>query len=154
MPVSVLAKTLNISRGFDLSMMARKGDISLNFIIIAILALITLIVIALFFTGGITKLFGTQQEITALSLDPQIKALAESNCKLSCTNQQESAYNSPNFPKDVIGAGFTDCEALLGKSFDSCKAIKTCQKADSASAVSCIGSTEAACNAVAGCIWK
>ncbi len=135
-------------------MVSKRGDISLNFIIIAILALITLIVIALFFTGGITKLFGTQQGVVQISLNPQIKALAETTCTLHCTNQNENAYNNPSFSKDLIDAGYTGCEQLLGKPYSACQVQKTCQKVDVASAVSCSATSEAACNSAVGCAWK
>lgn len=136
-------------------MVSKKGDLSLNFIIIAILALIALIVIALFFTGGITKLFGTQKEISKVSLDPQLRALAEANCRLHCTNQDENAYmGSASIPKELSDAGYTDCEKLLSKPFSECFVQKSCQKEDAASAVSCIGTTQASCEAVSGCAWK
>ena len=137
-------------------MVNRRGEgLSLNFIIVAILALITLIVIALFFTGGITKLFGTEKEISRVSLDPQIRSLAETTCNFHCTNQNENAYNNPSFPKDLVESGFTGCEQLLGKPFSSCRVEKSCQKADPASAVTgCVGTTEASCVGVTGCVWK
>lgn len=135
-------------------MVSKRGDISLNFIIIAILALITLIVIALFFTGGITKLFGTEQGVVQVSLDPQIKALAENTCNLYCTNQNENAYNSPGFPKDLTDKGYTGCDQLLGKPFSACKITNSCQRVDPASAVSCVASSEASCRSINGCIWK
>ena len=135
--------------------MSKRGEgLSLNFIIVAILALITLIVIALFFTGGITKLFGIEKDISKVSIDPQIRSLSETTCNFHCTNQNENAYNNPSFPKELVDAGFTGCEQLLGKPFADCKVQESCQKADSASAVSCIGTTEASCTSTSGCVWK
>ncbi len=138
------------------AMISRRGEgLSLNFIIVAILALMVLIIIALFFTGGITKLFSTEQEVSKVSLDPQLRLLSESNCRLHCTNQDENAYtSSSSLPKDIVDAGYSSCEQLLDKPFSECKVQKTCQKIDSTSAAQCSGTLEATCESVAGCEWE
>lgn len=136
-------------------MVYKRGDISLNFIIIAILALIALIVIALFFTGGIAKLFGTEKEVAELTLTPQMEALAKTQCELYCVNKDRDSYDSPRFSDALIEAGYSDCEGLLKESFDvRCVTEKKCQKEDPASSAICIGTKEASCERVAGCIWK
>ena len=136
-------------------MVGKRGEgLSLNFIIVAILALIVLIVIALFFTGGITKLFGTEKEISSLALNPNIRALAEQSCSLHCTNQNQNAYMNPNFPQDIIDAGFASCAELLNKNFADCSPKKACQKQDSQSAINCASLSQAACESTQGCSWK
>lgn len=138
-------------------MISKKGlDISLNFIIVAVLGLIALIVIALFFTGGIAKLFGTEKGIAELTLTPQIKNLARDQCNLYCTDQQESSYNNPSFSQELIAGGYTDCEDLLLKPFSDCIIQKSCQKEDPLSAADCVGvgTTEASCEGIPGCVWK
>ncbi len=148
------SKSLNMQCGYLKPMVSKKGDLSLNFIIIAILALIVLIIIALFFTGGMTKLFGTEKEVSELTLTPQIKALAEQSCNLHCTNQDENAYSSPSFSADMVEAGYSDCEDILGKPFSDCESQETCQKEDPASAVQCTGTFEATCEQIPGCEWQ
>ncbi|MFH0752803.1 MAG: hypothetical protein V1914_04390 [archaeon] len=135
-------------------MVSKRGEgLSLNFIIVAILALIVLIVVALFFTGGITKLFGTEQDVSKVSLDPQLRLLAESNCELHCTNQNDAYMSSDSIPKELVEAGYTDCEKLIGKSFSVCKAEKSCQRADPLSGAQCTGTNEMSCETVDGCVW-
>ena len=101
--------------------MDKKGmDISLNFIILAVLALIALIVIALFFTGGLTNLFKQTEEVGSVSAEKV--ALAKSECELYCTSRIEQSWNNPDFSQellDSIGAsGQSDaCETLTGKTF-------------------------------------
>jgi hypothetical protein len=91
--------------------MNKKGlDISLNFVIIAALALIALIVIALIFTGGIDRIIGEQEEVFTLST--QEIALAESTCKLACSTGSLTAWNNPDFTEDVATT-YADCDALF-----------------------------------------
>lgn len=142
--------------GYLKPMVSKRGEgLSLNFIIVAILALIVLIIIALFFTGGITKLFGTEQQVSKVSLDPQLRLLSEAQCGQYCTNMNEDAYtSSSSLPKDLLDAGWTSCEDLLSKPYSDCQEQKTCQKEDSASAVQCTGTLEATCESVDGCVWQ
>ena len=91
--------------------MNKKGlDISLNFVIIAALALIALIVIALIFTGGIDRIIGEQEDVFTLST--QEKALAESTCKLACSTGSLTAWNDPEFTESV-SEYYADCDALM-----------------------------------------
>lgn len=133
--------------------MNKKGvSLSMEFIIIAALALLALIVIALFFTGGAEKLFGKQKGAVGVTVDPQIKGLATSTCQLSCTLGNKDAYEHPNFPKEVK-AQFDNCEQLLGQSFeDRCG---RCVKSDELSEANCAGKdSKADCQATTGCKWE
>ncbi len=104
----------------------KKGmDISLNFIILAVLALIALIVIALFFTGGLTNLFGQTESVGSVSSEKI--ALASSKCNLYCTTDNYDAWNSPVFDEEDKDNTFyqKDCNELktgniitLDKDFD------------------------------------
>ena len=100
--------------------MNKKGlDISLNFIIIAALALIALIVIALVFTGGLRTLIGKQVEIVGVS--SQEYSLAETACITACSVNSKTQWENPNFPQSVEDAGYTNCDALMreaGKEYD------------------------------------
>lgn len=133
--------------------MNKKGvSLSMEFIIIAALALLALIVIALFFTGGAEKLFGKQKGAVGVTIDPQIKGLAVSTCQLSCTLGNKDAYDNPNFPKEVK-AHYADCKALLDQSFeDKCG---RCVKSDELSEANCGGkSSKSDCQATTGCKWE
>lgn len=86
----------------------KKGmDLSLNFLIIAALAIIALIVIALFFTGGITKLF--QKEADIVQASQQELALAKANCAFWCEFGNKESFENPPFSEGVRNAGFTKC---------------------------------------------
>lgn len=88
--------------------MNKKGmDISLNFIILAVLALIALIIIALFFTGGLTNLFKQQQTVGDISGEKL--ALYASQCKLYCTTNNENSWENPKFAEESLaGKGCGD----------------------------------------------
>lgn len=89
----------------------KKGmDISLNFIILAVLALIALIVIALFFTGGLTNLFKQTEEVGSISSEKI--ALYSSKCEFYCTTNDETAWKDPGFPEDVK-AKYSSCSDLV-----------------------------------------
>ncbi|MBT3984801.1 hypothetical protein HOD38_02230 [archaeon] len=99
--------------------MNKKGlDISLNFVIIAALALIALIVIALIFTGGIQKLIGQEEEV--IEVGTQEFALAEGACSLACSAGSETAWDNPSFPQSVIDAGYDSCDDMLDTTFETC----------------------------------
>ncbi|RME54187.1 hypothetical protein D6777_04645 [Candidatus Woesearchaeota archaeon] len=86
----------------------KKGQgISLNFLIIAALALIALIIIALFFTGGISKIFKKQSDVVKLSDNE--KALMVANCKAFCSLGNKDKFKSPGFSEEAINAGIKDC---------------------------------------------
>ena len=93
----------------------KKGmDISLNFVILAVLALIALILIALFFTGGLTNLFGQTEEVGSISSEKV--ALYSSKCDFYCSTQDNTAWSNPQFPADVKAA-YANCEEITGKNY-------------------------------------
>lgn len=99
----------------------KKGmDISLNFVILAVLALIALIIIALFFTGGLTNLFGQTSEVGSISSEKV--ALYASKCDFYCTTHDKAAWNDPGLPAEFSGTKYantnpgTACQVLTGKS--------------------------------------
>ncbi len=91
--------------------MNKKGmDISLNFVILAVLALIALILVALFFTGGLGALFKQTEEVGSTSTEQL--ALYKSKCSLYCATDDETSWNNPGFPdtlEDNSGSKITDC---------------------------------------------
>lgn len=98
--------------------MNKKGQgISMTYIIIAALALIALVVIILFFTGGMTEIFskitGTVEGST------QGSVLEMNQCKLYCTTGNKAAWD--NY-KDETKKG-VKCNDLLGANYwtDKCK---------------------------------
>ncbi|MSR86285.1 hypothetical protein EXS74_02725 [Candidatus Woesearchaeota archaeon] len=95
----------------------KKGmDISLNFIILAVLALIALIVIALFFTGGLTNLFGQTEDVG--SIGSEKVALYTAKCNFYCSSRDKTAWNNPQFPEDVAAA-YQGCPQITGKDYDA-----------------------------------
>ena len=75
----------------------KKGQgISMEFIIIAAISLIVLIVIILFFTGGLEKIFGGQKEIVGTVSDQQ-KEIWRSQCKLYCSVGQRENFINKEF---------------------------------------------------------
>ncbi len=107
----------------------KKGmDISLNFIILAVLALIALIVIALFFTGGLTNLFKQTEDVSSISSEKI--ALYGSKCEFYCATHDETAWNNPGLPaefdSEYSNTNLGDaCKKLTGKTFASDCAEKT-----------------------------
>lgn len=69
----------------------RGQGISMEFIIIAALALIVLIVIVLFFTGALGKIFGQQKDIVGTATDQQKEMWTEA-CRLACTTGGQNPY--------------------------------------------------------------
>ncbi|MBI5797616.1 hypothetical protein HZA98_01790 [Candidatus Woesearchaeota archaeon] len=101
-----------------MKMLNTKGmDISLNFIILAALALITLIIIALFFTGGLTNLFKQQEEVGSISSEKV--ALYTSKCNFYCTTSDQQSWDQAKtqFPKEVVDAYPGVCEQLTAKTY-------------------------------------
>jgi hypothetical protein len=104
--------------------MNKKGmDISLNFIILAVLALIALILVALFFTGGLTSLFEQTDEVGSTTTEQYLYYKAQ--CNYYCSIGDEDAYSNPGFPSDLSQLDnfedkITDCTEMLGESFNSC----------------------------------
>ena len=94
----------------------KKGmDISLNFIILAVLALIALIIIALFFTGGLTNLFKQTEEVGSISSEKI--ALFASKCEFYCTTEDENAWKNPDLPDEFTGTEYESCEKLTTKKY-------------------------------------
>ncbi|MBT3324295.1 hypothetical protein HOG31_03120 [archaeon] len=91
--------------------MNKKGmDISLNFVILAVLALIALILVALFFTGGLSNLFKQTEEVGSTSAEQL--ALYKSKCSLYCSTDNIGGWDNPGFPDDL--------EDTQGKSVKNC----------------------------------
>ncbi|MFH1972837.1 MAG: hypothetical protein ABIJ18_05150 [archaeon] len=96
--------------------MNKKGmELSMNFIIIAALALIALIVIALIFTGGIEKIIGQQNQV--LDLTTSERLLAEGSCQTACNAGSKGAWDNPDFPESLVDKGFDNCDNILGNDY-------------------------------------
>lgn len=99
--------------------MNKKGaEISLNFIIIAILGVIALIGIVFFFLGG-AKFFAQKEKGTVLLTDQDI-SLAEAACDLHCSFGNKDKWDSPLFPESITKAsgswpGYSKCETLMSR---------------------------------------
>ena len=92
--------------------MEKKGsELSLNFIIIAILAVIVLIGIVFFFLGGAE--FFAKKEKGTLGVTEQELSLAEAACKLHCSLGNKGKWDAPTFSQDVQKTGITDCKGLM-----------------------------------------
>jgi hypothetical protein len=130
----------------------KKGQgLSLNFLIVAILAVIALVIVALYFTGGLEKMFSKQKDISALST--QELALAESVCKTACSVKSQTAYDAPKFSDAVKKAGFSKCSDLknLGTFEEDCM---SCEGKPTSGTKKCSEfKKKSDCNA-AGCIWS
>ena len=90
-------------------------DISLNFIILAVLALIALILVAMFFTGGLQKLFGDTSDIGSTSAEQY--AYYRTKCEYYCSISDEDAWDYPGFPEELenpnTGNTVKNCEQIL-----------------------------------------
>lgn len=74
-------------------MFSKKGQgISVNYIVIIALALIVLIVIAIYFTGGLDFLLGQQTTIIRGSVSDQQKNIWRGNCRLWCNLGSEESF--------------------------------------------------------------
>lgn len=88
--------------------MYKKGDISMTYIVVAALALVALIVIILFFTGGMSKLIKGQTEVIAGTVpDWQIQAWS-TRCKFACTSNNIKDYCTTPFKFDKDEDGSAD----------------------------------------------
>ncbi len=104
-------------------MINKKGvELSLNFVIIAIILLIVLIIGILYFTGALNKIFGTQRDITQAQLDNLI-SLQKEACISYCQFGNKESYNSPRLNDALKNANINSCSdpQLLGKTFEQCK---------------------------------
>jgi len=90
----------------------RGAELSLNFIILAILAVIVLIGIVFFFLGG-AEFFASKEKATVM-ISEQDKSLAEAACKLHCSLGNKEKWDKPSFPESVANK-FTSCDDLMAK---------------------------------------
>lgn len=79
----------------------KKGDISLNYVVVAAIALVVLVVIIIFFMGGLQTLFQRQKEAVSSVTDQQLE-IWRGQCKLYCSLGQKE-----NFEKKVFESGDT-----------------------------------------------
>jgi hypothetical protein len=110
---------------YKMRLLNKKGmDISLNFVILAVLALLALIIIALFFTGGLTALFEDTEEIG--NTDGEKIAFYQSECELYCTLDQKASWESVTYKSDS-GTTYTCPTLVTTKDFsgDECKSKTT-----------------------------
>ncbi len=94
----------------------RGAELSLNFIILAILAVIVLIGIVFFFLGG-AEFFAKKEKGTAILTD-QDRALAEAACNLHCTIGNKAKWDAPGF-QESVSAKFVNCEELMAQATPS-----------------------------------
>ena len=94
--------------------MNKKGmDISLNFIILAVLALIALIIIALFFTGGLTNLFKQTEEVGSIASEKV--ALYKTRCDFYCATDDKQSWCNPQLPEEFSVEQVENCEDVYTK---------------------------------------
>lgn len=74
----------------------KKGDLSMNYVIVAAIALIVLVVIILFFTGGLQTLFQQQSEVVSGATDQQLE-IWRGQCKLYCSLGQKENFVNKEF---------------------------------------------------------
>ena len=92
--------------------MNKRGQgISMTYIIVAALALVVLITIILFFTGGLQKLFKAQQETVEGATDQQLE-IWRGQCKLYASLGQEESWNQHKF-KAKNDETYTCAELML-----------------------------------------
>jgi len=120
--------------------MRKKGDISINYLIIAAIALIVLIIVVLFFTGGIKRIFGGIEEAGEISQDKL--ALWRSKCELWCTLEDKASFENNLFD------GQHSCSSLnVPCSFEQVGSTGRCLFRDrDAEAAKCSGFNVASCS--------
>lgn len=98
--------------------MDKKGQgISMTYIVIAALALVVLVVIILFFTGALERMFTQQKDIVEGATQHQ-QDIWRARCKLYASLDQEDNWDNQVFEDDEGNEyGCGDSE-LMGKSFD------------------------------------
>ncbi|MBU2590211.1 MAG: hypothetical protein KKA65_01205 [Nanoarchaeota archaeon] len=105
--------------------MNKKGvEITLNFIVIAAIVLIALIVAVLFFTGASTNLFGKIKDVQTVST--QEISLATAVCESHCANRNQAAYENPSFSQVMRDAGYNSCSELPGLGAFQAECSGTC----------------------------
>jgi hypothetical protein len=112
--------------------MNKKGDISLEYIIIALLALIVLVVIILFFTGGMQKIF--KQTVETGQVTEQQLSIWVNQCKLYCSVDKKQfcthLFEVKNEKGEVLSKYICNANTYTGSdtgtSLDAeCSTIKT-----------------------------
>ncbi|MDP2907483.1 MAG: hypothetical protein Q8O03_06085 [Nanoarchaeota archaeon] len=121
----------------------KKGDLSLNYVVIAAIALVVLIVIILFFTGGLQSLFQQQKEAVSGATDQQ-KEIWRSQCKLFCSLGQKE-----NFEKKIFKQG--DSQLTCANLDVTCGACGGAPNSASKDQRLCSQRIEAHCTE--GCTW-
>lgn len=86
--------------------MNKKGDLSIQFIVMAALALIVLIIVAVYFMGGMKTLLGRQAE--TIQLTEQQKSIWKNQCNLFCSMGQADGFCNQAFHYDVDKDGNID----------------------------------------------
>lgn len=86
--------------------MNKKGDLSIQFIVMAALALIVLIIIAVYFMGGMKTLLGGQAE--TIQLTEQRKSVWKTQCNMFCSLGQADGFCDQAFQYDSDKDGQTD----------------------------------------------
>lgn len=106
-------------------MTSKKGDISMNYIVIAAIALIVLIVIVLAFTGKLQMIFKSQTETVKEATDQQLEVW-RSQCKLYCSLGQKDNFCKHVFkgPEDVKGEYYTYACNILKSNIDGTQMVK------------------------------
>lgn len=81
--------------------MNKRGQgISMTYIIIAALALVVLVTIILFFTGGLQTLFQAQKESVEGATDQQLE-IWRAQCTLYCSLEQTENFDQKIWTDDV-----------------------------------------------------
>jgi len=134
--------------------MNKKGvEITLNFIVIAALVLIALIVAIIFFTGTSTVLFKKKGEITQEQLRQEL-TMASQLCNGYCTFKNQAAFDNPGFSEALRASGYTMCRNLpeFSAGYDELCA-KSCKVAPGQTG-SCSGLGRDECVRTPGCSWQ
>lgn len=99
----------------------KKGDLSMNYVIIAAIALIVLVVIILFFTGGLQTLFKQQSEIVSGATDQQLE-IWRGQCKLYCSLGQKENFLGKVF-KSGDGSSYACSTTPLSVACEKCSGV-------------------------------
>ncbi|MBU4502888.1 MAG: hypothetical protein KKA79_09910 [Nanoarchaeota archaeon] len=132
--------------------MNKKGQgISMTYIIVAALALVVLVTIILFFTGGLQTLFQSQKE-TVEGATNQQKEIWRGQCNLYCSLGQTDNFQGKSF-EATDGSTYTcdtlgvECEEEVTDG--SCNGTPTTGGEECSSAIS-----KEACGLIPGCVWS
>ena len=94
----------------------RGAELSLNFIILAILGVIVLIGIVFFFLGGAE--FFAKKRTSTVVLTEQDRSLAEAACNLRCSIENQAKWDNPGFSDEFkVASRAKNCEELTGKNW-------------------------------------